>query len=1264
MLLRLWLIFALAILAACSTSEVITPPVTHPDAEVDAGVTADAGHAAPDADPPPDAGFITPDGGFDPTDTGVRLPDGGFDVAPCDPALSLAPSRSHVLPLDLVDLVAAGGTGAYQFELVDDASGGLLNPVSGSYLSGSVAGVTDRFVVRDSACLGTAEAIVQVVEPMQVQPMSVELGNGEQLQYLVTSGSGSFDFTVIDARGGGTVTSAGLYQAPTGRTGRDVIEIRDEQSQETVNVTVDVVVDGSLRPSPPHVHVPVGSRFTLPIGGGSGRFSVVSSSTVVTVLDNEIHGLGHGRALLDITDAFTGRTTQLTVDSIGAQTFTATRAGDYYAASWVVGPGDLNGDGYDDALLGIAEADMNGWNSGAVFVYRGGPNGLEPEPAQILTGENIEDRFGRALTAADFNGDGEIDLAVGSERGDRNSLIDTGTVRIFRGVANGFFEDTAWEDLGGQFSYDYFGFALAACDFNADGVQDLAVGAWLGEDRTQQPIRWDQGGVHIYLGRSRGFRDEPDQSVYGEVPNGDGTYSGINALRIGGSIAAADLDGDGACDVATGTNYYRAAPGASNDGLVLVYRGRTGFGADLGGIQPRPSRVIGADEADDRASQFGRYLAAGDLDGDGAAELVVSQYLSDVPGRVNVGAVRVFGGGALLDTPANGIESVASADWTWRGNNPQDQSGWLVSVRDFDGDLVDDLLVSSFYEEVDGGTVDVGAVSVFRGRVGVMPDAIPTSTVAGYGRGDRFGLSFDVVGDTNADGAPDMLVFADLNDRIGVNVGQPWFISGARPDEHVALDYPGEPAGAHAGRGLAIVDDLNGDGLDDLAMGAPAVDFRDRGVNTGAVMIYAGGDRGFSRTPATTLSHFPNHSDSDWFGWSVTTAGDFDGDGTNDIAVLARFEDRPGGFNANTYDHDGCTGYRGNVGAIYVFLGTPGGWPDNQPDFVWYGPQQYQQLWTVRGGFDYDGDGLGDLLVGSLEWDRPGGGGANAGGFALLRGRARTADGRIRVLCDADFQFFGHAANQQMGRSVTPMGDVDGDGCDDFAVGANGEVRGNQLWEGSARVVFGWGGTCGASPEAVTMFSSRAYYQGGYAVDGGHDVDGDGIPDLVAGSIWYYENGLNLGSAWLVSGARIRVMPRTPLIEGQASTSTLTFADADDPRVLQLVGEEHRAFFSHSLALVPNLEGDGRAGLAVGLRDGTVSGMPRGGGAMVYRFDRASGFVSEPVTILGGDRFEAFVGENMSAGWLQNRPVIAVGAPFARGQGMDMGNAMVVDLKP
>ena len=1262
--LRRSVIAPIALLAACSTSETVAPPVGQPDAAADAGLVIDTGAPSPDAAPPPDAGFVPPDGGFAPPDTGVRLPDGGFDIAPCDPALALAPVRSHVLPLDLVDLVASGGSGAYIFEQVDNRSGGLLNPLNGSYVSGTTSGVADRFAVRDSTCIGTAEASVQVVDPLVVQPSSIELGSGEQFQYIVSAGSGVYDFVIIDARGGGSVSAAGVYTSAPNRTGRDVVAVIDRLSGETVEVPIDVVADGNLRPTPRHVHVPVGAQFTLPIAGGSGSFAVVSTSTVVTVVDGEIIGLGHGRARLDVTDRFTGSTTQLIVDSIGAQTFTATRAGDYYTASWAAGAGDLDGDGYDDAVLGLAEADHGGWNSGAVLVYRGSAEGLLPAPVQILAPGDIEGRVGRALTTADFDGDGQIDLAVGSERADMNGRIDNGAVYVFSGVPGGFFEDQPTKVLAGALDYDYFGFNLTACDFNADGVPDLAITGWLFEDRTLQPISWDQGGVHIFLGRPTGFRDEPDQTVLGEVPNGDGTFSGVVGLHLGAGLAAADIDGDGACDLAAGTNNYRAAPGNNNDGLLLIYRGRPRVGADMGGLARLPARAIAADDPNDRASQFGRYLAAGDLDGDGAAEIAASQYLRDTPGRSNVGGVRVFRGGSLSDTPALAIESGDDAEWSWSGNNPNDQAGWMVQIRDLDGDLLPDLLAGSFYEEVTGGIIDAGAVSVFRGRVGFMPETIPTSTVAGVGRGDRFGVAFDVIGDADGDGLPDLLVHADLSDRLGLNVGTPYFVPGARPDSPTPLDNPGPPAGLHAGRGVSIVRDLDGDGLPELAMGAAAADFRDRGVNTGAVYVYRGTEQGFERTPAASLTHFPNHSDSDWLGWDVTTAGDFDGDGVNDLAALARYEDRPGGFDDNIYDHDGCTGYRGNVGAIYVFLGTAGGMPDSRPDFVWFGPQQYQQLWTVRGGFDYDGDDLDDLVVGSLEWDRPGGG-SNAGGFALLRGRAPPADGRIRVLCDADYQFYGHTANMQLGRTVAAVGDLNGDGCDELAVGANGEARGTQPYHGTARVIFGWGGaSCPASPTAVTMFSGTAYYQAGYGLAGGEDVDGDGVPDLAVGSIWYYESGLNLGAAWLVSGARIAVMPRTALIEDQVSTSTLTFSDDGDARRMQLVGEEHRGFFGHSLALVPNLQGDGRAGLAVGIRDGTVSGMPRGGGAQVFRFDPVAGFDPAPVSTLGGDRPEAFVGENLVAGWLHDRPVVAVGAPFARGFGLDIGTVLVMDLKP
>ena len=1239
------------VLVACDT--IPTSPITRP--------ALDATPSPIDADPI-DAGSTYPDAMIPAADATVVVEDARVGPVACDPPLSVTPSRTHVLPFDLIAITAAGGTGAYRYELVGDASGAIVNAISGEYVSGSATGVTDVVAVTDLGCEGRATAPVDVVIPLALRPRDVELPQGTSFRFEVSAGSGRFAFAITDNRGGGVVDNTGTYRASTTREGRDVVIVTDVETGEEVRAEVQVVAGASLRLDPPHIHVPVGSSYDAPVVGGSGWLTGVSSSTVVELVDGKVRALGHGRARLDLIDRFTGQSARLIVDAVGGQTFTATRAGDYYGATLVAGPGDLDGDGYADALFGNGEADIGVYNSGAIYVYRGGPAGLEPDPAQILSTGEIESRFGRSFATADFDQDGLIDLAAGAERADATPLLpDSGAVFIFRGVPGGFFEDEPSLVINGLYQYDYFGFALTACDFNADGRIDLAVSGWLHEDRSNPAsVVNDQGAVHLFLGRPTGITDQPDQTIYGELPNGDGTWGSLPSLRFATHLASADIDGDGACDLVSGTYSYTAAPGANNDGLVLIYRGVPAAGGSPGGLAARPARGMHGGLDGNRAGQFGRTVSAGDIDGDGRAEVAASFFLHDSDGRGNRGGIRVFRGAPLPDQPTDVLETADDADWAWEGNDANDQSGYYVRVADADGDMLSDLLVGNLYDESTGGVGAAGTVTIFRGQVGLLPDPTVTSTLAGTNSGGRFGVAVDALGDVDGDGRVDVIVSADYEDRFGLNVGVPYFISGDDTQPALPLLHPSDPAGGHGGRGAAVVGDLDGDGYAELAIGAPGLDFRDLGINTGAVFVYRGGANGFERNPMTQLSHFVGHSDSDWTGWAVSAAGDFDGDGISDLAVLSRYEDVPNTFDARYAPDGACAGARFNVGAIYVFRGTRGG-VEPEPAFIWYGPQQYQQLQSVAGAFDYDGDGFDDLIVGGHEWDRPGE--VNAGGFALLRGRPYTGAGATQVICNADYTFIGTGTSMQLGRGVTPIGDINGDGCDEFAVGAVGEAIGLPF-QGTVRVVYGWGGArCPAQPEAVVLGSGIAYFQGGFDVDGGLDVDGDQIPDLVTSSIWAYQPGVNVGAVWLISGAYLNSLARSPLAEGAVATYE-PFVDpaASQPRLL--MGEQHRGFFGWSVALVPQVSGPGRAGIAVGMRDADFSGNPIGGGARVYRFDAVSGIGPAPVSALGGERPESYVGETISAGLVGNRPTVVVGATFSSAVGVDQGTVLVMDLGP
>jgi hypothetical protein len=162
-------------------------------------------------------------------------------------------------------------------------------------------------------------------------------------------------------------------------------------------------------------------------------------------------------------------------------------AGDRFGAA--VATGDFNGDGFTDLAVGAPEEDVGGHeDAGMVNVLYGSPGGLTSSGAQAFShgaaGGLTEagDRFGAALAAGDFNGDGRDDLAVGAPDEDVNDIVDAGYVQVLRGSSGGLTASGAQalsQTAAGESAEagDRFGAALAAGDFNGDGRADLAVGA-------------------------------------------------------------------------------------------------------------------------------------------------------------------------------------------------------------------------------------------------------------------------------------------------------------------------------------------------------------------------------------------------------------------------------------------------------------------------------------------------------------------------------------------------------------------------------------------------------------------------------------------------------------------------------------------------------------------------------------------------------------------------------------------------------------------
>jgi FG-GAP repeat protein len=799
----------------------------------------------------------------------------------------------------------------------------------------------------------------------------------------------------------------------------------------------------------------------------------------------------------------------------------------------VASAGDVNGDGYRDVLVGAPLYDGGETDEGRALVYLGSASGLGTSAAWTVESNQADARLGASVAGAgDVNGDGYADVLVGVPQHDGGET-DEGRTLVYLGSASGLGTSAAWSVESDQAGAQLGASVAGAGDVDGDGFSDVLVGA-----PQHDGGEADEGRALVYLGSASGPGASADWSVESDQAG----------AHLGASVASAgDVNGDGRDDVLLGAPEHDG--GDSDEGRASVY---------LGSASGLAASAAWAVEGNQAGAAFGRSVAAvGDADHDGYADVIVGApgFDGDLSGEGRATLYRGSVAGLAI-----------AAAWSKEGDQLGCGFGACVAAAgDVNGDGRSDALVGA--DLYDAGESDEGRAQLFLGTASGLETNAHWSA-DGEQSDARFGGALASAGDVNGDGYSDVVVGASGFDGGDTDEGRAALFLGSSAPPATVASWIGEGNQDFAYFGVSVASggDVNGDGYGDVVVGA-------QGYNQteGRAFLYLGSASGLATSFAWSAG---SGMGSTYYGSSVCSAGDVNGDGYDDVGVGASFY------------------ATSNVGRAYVYLGSPSGL-SFEPVWVTSGTQNNELYGTrVASAGDVDGDGFGDLLVFSRGFVEDF---ANEGKVFLYLGSASGLG------TTAAWSRVGGASTALFGWSLGSAGDVNGDGYGDVIVGARA-FSSPETSEGRAYVFLGSAGGLALDPD-WTAESNQAHALFGTSVATAGDVNRDGYSDVLVGAPSYTGGQTDEGRAYLYLGSA------SGLAASPAWTAEIDQAEAG---------------FGECVAGAGDVNGDGHDDAIVGA-DLYDNGSPAEGGAFLY-LGSATGLAATPAWSIDGTRAAARMG--------------------------------------